>query len=174
MCGMYDSVTVSFMIVGHTKFSPDWCFGLLKQRLRRCRVDCLDDMVNVVESSADVNFAQLVGTQLGETLVPMYNWSHFFEPYFRVLPAIKSYHHFHFNSSSLGTAIVKQFCDSPAISYKLSTTSSWNPSPATLPPVIPPPGLPEERQVYLYQKLRQFCREDVQDIVYPPTTTFII
>ena len=69
MCGIYDSVTLSFMIVGHTKFSPDWCFGLLKQRLRRCRVDCLDDIVDVVESSADVNSAQLVGAQSGEILV---------------------------------------------------------------------------------------------------------
>ena len=29
--GLHDKITLSFLIVGHTKFSPDWCFGLLKQ-----------------------------------------------------------------------------------------------------------------------------------------------
>ena len=43
------------MIVGHTKFSPDWCFGLLKQKLRRTAVNCLADLVDVVEKSANVN-----------------------------------------------------------------------------------------------------------------------
>lgn len=27
-------VLYSFLIAGHTKFSPDWCFGLLKQSFR--------------------------------------------------------------------------------------------------------------------------------------------
>ena len=141
------------MIVGHTKFSPDWCFGLVKQRLRRCKVDCLDDIVEVVQSSADVNHAQLVGTQSGETLVPMHDWAKYLEPYFRVLPNIKQYHHFHFSSSSPGTVVLKKYSDSPEVSYTLCTTSSWNPSMNTLPSIIQPPGLTEERQLYLYQKL---------------------
>ena len=35
MVGLHRSITLSFLIVAHTKFSPDWCFGLLKQRFRR-------------------------------------------------------------------------------------------------------------------------------------------
>ena len=31
MAGSNKSITVSFLIVGHTNFSPDWCFGLFKQ-----------------------------------------------------------------------------------------------------------------------------------------------
>ncbi len=27
--GLHESITISFMLVGHTKFSPDWCFCLL-------------------------------------------------------------------------------------------------------------------------------------------------
>ena len=168
MCAIYDSVTLSFMIIGHTKFSPDWCFGLLKQRLRRCRVDCLDDIVDVVESSA-----QLVGAQSGETLVPMYNWSQFFEPHFRVLPSIKTYHHFHFNSSSPGTVILKKFSNSNETSYQIRTISSWTPSLDTLPPIIMPPGLAEERQLYLYHKLRHFCREEIRDFIYPPPASLL-
>ena len=106
MCGRYSSVTLSFMPVGHTKFSPDWCFGLLKQKLRRCRVDCLDDLVDVVESSADVNNAQLTGTQSGEILVPMYDWALHLNPHFTTLPHIKWYHHFCFTQDSPGTVKV--------------------------------------------------------------------
>ena len=63
MVGLYRSITLPFLIVGHTKFSPEWCFGLLKQRFRRTVVGCLDDLVQVVKTSATVNVAQLVGSQ---------------------------------------------------------------------------------------------------------------
>ena len=172
MCGIYNSVTLSFMIVGHTKFSPDWCIGLLKQKLRRCRVDCLDDIVKVVESSADVNLAQLVGTQSGETLVPMYDWAQFLEPHFRVIPSIKSYHHFQFTSTLPGTVTLKKYSNSEDVHYKLCS-SHWTPSPTVLPPIISPPGLTEERKLYLYQRLRQFCREEIQDLVYPPPASLL-
>ena len=59
--GLHKSIKLS-LTVGHTKVSPG-CFGLLKQRFRRTKVDCLDDIVRVVESSAAINHAQLVGTQ---------------------------------------------------------------------------------------------------------------
>ena len=32
LTGLYKNIILSFMITGHTKFSPDWCFGLLKKR----------------------------------------------------------------------------------------------------------------------------------------------
>ena len=59
LVGLHESITLSFLIVGHTKFSPDWCFGLFKRRFRHTRVGCLDDIVRVVETSAEVNFGQL-------------------------------------------------------------------------------------------------------------------
>ena len=154
------------MIVGHTKFSPDWCFGLLKQRLRRCRVDCLDDLVKVVESSADVNSAQLVETQLGETVVPMYNWAQFFEPHYKTLQQIKTFHHFHFSCTTPGEVTVKQYSDSDNV-HLIILKDNWKPHPSTLPSIITPPGLSEERQIYLYEKIRPFCREEVRDITCP-------
>ena len=50
------------MLVGHTKFSPNCCFGHLKQRYEKPFIS-LDDIVAVVNDSADVNTAQLVGSQ---------------------------------------------------------------------------------------------------------------
>ena len=107
----------------------------------------------MVESSADVNLAQLVGTQSGETLVPMYDWAQFLEPHFRVIPSIKSYHHFQFTSTLPGTVTLKKYSNSEDVHYKLCS-SHWTPSPTVLPPIISPPGLTEERKLYLYQRLR--------------------
>ncbi|CAH3178510.1 unnamed protein product, partial [Porites evermanni] len=44
---------------GHTKFEPDWCFGLLKQRTRRTFISSLFDIGTCVEESASVNVAEL-------------------------------------------------------------------------------------------------------------------
>ena len=51
--GLDDKITLSFLVVGHTKFSPDWCFGLLKQRLQRANVGSLGDIAEVVNNSAN-------------------------------------------------------------------------------------------------------------------------
>ena len=61
MTGRNASITISFLPAGHTKFSPDTCFGLLKQKFRKTDVDSLDDFATVVEQSASVNKSQLVG-----------------------------------------------------------------------------------------------------------------
>ena len=67
----------------HTKFSPDWCFGLFKQAYSRRKIGCLDDIAQAVQESAVVNHAQLVGRQDGTVLVPTYNWAEFFDSPFR-------------------------------------------------------------------------------------------
>ena len=49
--GYHDQITYSFMIAGHTKFSPDSFFGLFKLALAKSEVDNLDDLIKVVENS---------------------------------------------------------------------------------------------------------------------------
>ena len=71
-------ITISFLPAGHTKFSPENCFGLLKQKFRRTDVDSLDDFAKVVNQSAMVNTSQLVGTANGEVIVPTYDWTNYF------------------------------------------------------------------------------------------------
>ena len=39
--GLHKSITLNFLITGHTKFAPDWWFGLLKQAFRRHAVSSL-------------------------------------------------------------------------------------------------------------------------------------
>ena len=33
LTGRHSMVTISFLVVGHIKFAPDWCFCLLKQNI---------------------------------------------------------------------------------------------------------------------------------------------
>ena len=80
LSGLNKSIMLSFLIVGDTKFSPDWYFG---QAYQRTKIGCLDDIVRVVEKSAEANHAQLVGTQDGRVLVPVYHWAAFFDHPFR-------------------------------------------------------------------------------------------
>ena len=103
------------MISGHTKFSPDWCFGLLKQKLRRTAVNCLADLVDVMEKSADINHAQLVGNQSGERLMPIYDWATHFNNHFKAIPNIKRFHHFHFNKASPRIVQIREFSNSPTV-----------------------------------------------------------
>jgi len=72
-------VTLSFLLFGHTKFAPDWCFGLAKQCFRRSNVSSLDDIANTVSQSSVVNVPQLVGSLDGTIYVPTYDWSTFIE-----------------------------------------------------------------------------------------------
>ena len=51
MVGLSHSITLSFMVVGHTKFIPDSCFGLVKQWYRKTHVECLSDIIDVVNNS---------------------------------------------------------------------------------------------------------------------------
>ena len=165
LSGLNKSITVS-LIVGHTKFSPDWCYGLFKQLYRKSKIGCLDDIVRVVKSAA-VNCAQLVGTQDGRVLVPTYDWATFFDRPFRqrVLKGIKAMHHLQFTDAQPGYAFDKDSVDGPEQVIQLTQDDEWKPQASDLPPEIPPPGLSLERQQYLYDKIREFCPEDCRDLV---------
>ena len=167
MVGLHKRINLSFLIVGHTKFSPDWCFGLLKRRFRRTKVGCLADMERVVDDSAEANVPQLVGTQNGEVVVPMYDRSSLFAGHLRKLKHIKKYQHFTFDASVPGTVNFRFNSDSVEESISLVIDGSWAPSAEDQPPVIPPSGLSLERQWYLYNSIAQYCPCDVRDIVCP-------
>lgn len=79
--GLHETISLNFLIVGHIKFAPDWAFGLVKQSYRRKMVSCLEEIVDVVQSSTltGVNIPQLVGREDGEVIVKQRNWQSFLE-----------------------------------------------------------------------------------------------
>ncbi len=119
MTGRHTSIQLSFLVVGHTKFAPDWCFGLFKRLLKRTRVGSLQALADVVQKSAKCNEAQLgmwylyriidfkscfglVVDENGKVIVPTYDWISFFATRFKKLIGIKKGHHFSFISSQPG------------------------------------------------------------------------
>ena len=81
LTGRHKNIILSFMLTGHAKFRCDWCFGLVKRLYRKTKVDCLDDIVAVVNQSSDVNMAQMCGTENGEVIVPTFDWTSFLVTY---------------------------------------------------------------------------------------------
>ena len=93
---LHAEITLNFLITGHTKFAPDWCFGLVKQLFRKTRVCSLSELAQVVQDSTvtKMNVPQLVMNEKQEILVDHYNWQTFLEPYMQALHGIKKFHHF--------------------------------------------------------------------------------
>uniref|UniRef100_A0A1X7UDD6 Uncharacterized protein n=1 Tax=Amphimedon queenslandica TaxID=400682 RepID=A0A1X7UDD6_AMPQE len=84
-----------------TKFSPDWCFGLLKQKFRKAEVDSLDDFIHVVEQTSAVNKAETAGSSNGE-LIETFDWSSYFATLFKKIKGIKGFQHFVVNTTQPG------------------------------------------------------------------------
>jgi len=77
------------------------------------KVGCLDDIVAAVNHSAKPNFAQLLGSQDGATIVQMFNWSEYFEDKTikTVLKGITQMHHFTFVNNFPGKVKLKSHND---------------------------------------------------------------
>ena len=71
-----DSIELSFTLVGHTKYSPDRFFGLIKKVYRHSSVSSLSELVGVVERSTiqQQNIAQLIDPTTGDK-VKFRRWS---------------------------------------------------------------------------------------------------
>ena len=149
LTGLYHTIMISFMVVGHTKFAPDGCFGLLKRSFRKTEVSGLSDLEEIVLSSSVVNECQLVGSQTGNVIVPVRYWADFLSPKFRRLIGIKKYHHFQFSTSFPGVVKLKVHSGGQS----LLKDPTWTLAATDLPPVIQPTGLSLERQQYLFEKI---------------------
>ena len=73
--GLHKSACISFMVARHTKFAPDWCFGLLKRNTRMALLSSQTDMEAACNASSVCNLAQCVGTQDEQVIVPCNDWA---------------------------------------------------------------------------------------------------
>ena len=165
----HSDITLSFLVVGHTKFAPDWCFGLFKRLYRRTKIGSLKDIARVANTSAECNFAQLVCQEDGTTIVPTYDWASFLAPHLKKLPAIKKFHHFRMSTSKPGVIFCKKHSDLPEEEFDINK-HSWSPDKDDLPSVIPPRGLSADRQWYLYEQIRPYCPDEDKDTTCPKPT----
>ena len=169
LVSLHEEITLSFLLVGHTKFAPDWCFGLAKQCFRKTNVSSLDDIANTISRSSFVNVPQLVGDLDGDVHVPTYDWSSFFEDHMikTALKGISQLHHFRFSATHPGCVFIKTSSDDVECCIQLLKDPTWRPTASNLPPLIIPQRLSLERQWYLYDKIREFCSDYTKDLVCP-------
>ena len=166
----HNSINYDFLLPGHTKFGPDWCFGLIKQKARRTFISSLFDIARVVKESASVNVAEFVGLHNGTVHVPTFDWATYLGQFYKKLANIKSYYHFRFDKEFPGTVFCKQywFLEERAI-YLLRNRNQLL-QPAQLPDIVSPQGISRERAQYLYKEIREFCRDGTENLVALPVS----
>lgn len=97
LLGLNENIECSFMIPYHTRFAPDWCFGLIKLKYKRSYVSSVKQLADVVNQSIHwgINVAQHISdpeTQV--TQVTVRKWKLYLENLFRKIPKITTFHHF--------------------------------------------------------------------------------
>ena len=114
MVDMNASCELSFMIPGHTKFSPDRFFGLIKRKYRKTRLSSLSEIAKVVEESTrgGQNRAYIIGNDDPSKPFDYYDWAEFFAKLFTPVPLLTSYHHFRCAREQPGVVFVREFADS--------------------------------------------------------------
>ena len=93
--GLHTDITINFLITGHTKFAPDWGFGLIKQTYRRTVCNTLHDIARVIGDSTvtRMNMARIVGSESQRVTVRMFDWASYLSPFFKPLQGIKALQH---------------------------------------------------------------------------------
>jgi hypothetical protein len=171
MTGLSSDVELSFMISGHTKFSPDRFFGLIKRKYNKSVVDTIFDIVKVVEQSScqGLNIPQLtVDPYTSQRLVHWYAWDDLFKTLFRPLPGITSYHHFRMSGRELGVVYAREYCDSVEQRFELLKVDVEVIKNSGLPSPIVPPGMSVDRQWYLYEQIRSLCSSNLAGSITCP------
>ena len=133
------------MVPGHSKFSPDRFFGMIKQKYHRTKVDSLSQLADIDNTSTmgHKNTAYVTGHDTKP--FTYYNWTKFPQPHFTVVPHITTYHHFRHSNSSPGSVFVRENSDSPEKEIKF--LKPGHNLTKDVPPTLSPTGL-SKRQIY--------------------------
>ena len=116
--GLHNSACISFMVAGHTKFAPDWCFGLLKRKMRRTLLSSQayieaankDSSIEAAcKDSSVCNRVQCVGTQDGQVVVPFHDWATFFCYPYKPSVGLLSFQSFAVSSEAPSVMVVRKF-----------------------------------------------------------------
>ena len=106
LTGRHKAATLSFMLVGHTKFAPDRFFGSFKRCFIRSNVSTMFNIDRCFKESSlmQQNRSQLIASVNGKNkYVTWYQWSDFLK-YFKTIPNT-SYHNFRVSSTNPGIVL---------------------------------------------------------------------
>ena len=153
---LHEIIELSFLIVGHTKFSPDGYFGLIKRHYRRSQVYTYEQLSNMVVSSSTNGHNLCIGSPKNTTTPIIYrDWTSWLSQYFIPLKGISNYHHFRIEKNNPLTLVIKEQKDSEEVKVDLERQKfPFKKTPKELPKRIFPAGLSLKRQWYLYDQIR--------------------
>jgi hypothetical protein len=169
-----DHVEVKFLVKGHTKFSPDGGFGMIKKHYRRATLYTIDQVAQAINQSTEEtrrNAAVVLGKEaFGE-------WKTALRSYFAPLKGISACAAFRFDATyALGEVHVQEYNDDTWQSIHLLHDSltpadvldevQFRRLPEHLPPVASP-SIQAKKQWDLYEKVRPYVPAEYQDIICP-------
>ncbi|VDI55847.1 Hypothetical predicted protein [Mytilus galloprovincialis] len=126
---------------------------MLKKKFRKSDVNTVSQLVKTVDNSAKCNGSEV------------YNENDDDE---HSLKGIGTFHHFRFNSDKVGVVFARETLDQPEKRLALLKESTNVPELLkTLPEVIQPAGLTEERMRNLYNEVRPFVQYNFRDEFCP-------
>ena len=173
MADKNESIQLSFMLVGHTKFSPDRFFGHFKKVFRHSTVSTFTEIASVMERSTHnhQNVPQLVRGPGNEKLVEFYQWSTHLSQFFKAIPNILSYRGFRVTNDKPGIVYLKEFSDSTETSFDIRRPDLNKDLLLAMPQLTPICGLDLQRQWYLCENIRQHCHSTLgADLTCPKPT----
>ena len=160
--------SIHFMLVGHTRFSPDQYFGMIKRKYRKTRISSISQLSKVVSESTEtgMNRVHLAFDANSGSRVPCYDWKSFLSSRFKTVPSITKYHHFTLSCDKLGIVQLNEYPHSSTEEVDIQKTGV-SITLQDMPEIIPPPGIPMDRQVYLYEQIRMFCEPQYAEVTCP-------
>lgn len=175
LSGLHSTIELSFLVAGHTKFSPDSHFGLIRQRYRRSQIYTYEQLAKVIEASTpnEYNHCHRVqGNNDSHNKVIYRDWTSWLSKYFTTVPKITNYHHFMMSNKKSGTVSLKINMDSAEETVNIIKTSFDFESTRVYPPGrLHPVGLSDERQWYLYSQIRQHIPDECDKNITCPKPT---
>ncbi|XP_062606259.1 uncharacterized protein LOC134268076 isoform X1 [Saccostrea cucullata] len=171
LTGLHRTIEYSMMVAGHTKFEPDWHFGVWKVHWRNTYAETISQVAESVRTSSRSghNIPQVVGD--GEDPVLFYEWKNYLQVYFKPLKYLTRYHHFFMDSENPGIITCRENASSEPVTFMLLKSKSKVPNPGVLPSPSVIKGLEPARQWYLYDHIREHCySETAKECICPKPT----
>ena len=169
--GLLEHVELKFMIKGHTHCSVDGGHGIIKKEWRRRNVFTIQQAAEVVRKSSST-----LGIHEATIMTPehFFDWEKLLTKFFYKLPKILSFQQFEMDTKRPGI-----------LRYRLRPTEPWKEKNLLKKGAIDslkllslkkvqsvlvqlkPPGISEEKQKELYEKVRKYVPPEFQDSVCP-------
>ncbi len=155
--GLHEKITLSFMVKGHTKFSPDGYFGLFKIQYQKKNIDWIGDVVECVREASSNSIIPLpygLSLKRKKPLFQFYDWKSFLSKFFKEIPEITSYNYFSFGNKNLGKLKLKRSPnDEKSTMVLLKNEHKRFTGPIKMPKILKLLDLDQDRREYLNKKI---------------------